>query len=101
MNEKPKLELIGKDGNAFSILGLAGRAAKKAGWPKVLKMENKKCTGYPKEALEAMNECEFWFEVLNKWPLSNQKSIYKTLEENCLIAIELKKKIDEEEKIGG
>lgn len=31
-NDKPKLELIGQDGNAFVILGLAQRAAKKAGW---------------------------------------------------------------------
>jgi hypothetical protein len=29
---KPKLKIIGKDGNAFSILGEARRAAKKAGW---------------------------------------------------------------------
>lgn len=30
--EKPKLKLLGEDGNAFSILGRAQRAAKKAGW---------------------------------------------------------------------
>lgn len=29
---KPKLKIIGKDGNAFAILGEARRAAKKAGW---------------------------------------------------------------------
>lgn len=29
---KPKLEIIGKDGNVFNIIGLAVRAAKKAGW---------------------------------------------------------------------
>ena len=29
---KPELELIGQDGNAFMILGLAKRAATKAGW---------------------------------------------------------------------
>lgn len=29
---KPKLKLIGTDGNAFSVLGLAKKAAKKAGW---------------------------------------------------------------------
>lgn len=29
---KPKLSLIGEDGNAFAILGRARRAAKKAGW---------------------------------------------------------------------
>ena len=30
--EKPTLEIIGKDGNVFNILGLAVRAARKAGW---------------------------------------------------------------------
>lgn len=30
--EKPPLELVGKDGNAFAILGRARRAARKAGW---------------------------------------------------------------------
>ncbi len=29
---KPPLALVGRDGNAFAILGLAFRAAKKAGW---------------------------------------------------------------------
>ena len=29
---KPRLRLTGQDGNAFMILGLARRAAKKAGW---------------------------------------------------------------------
>jgi len=31
---KPVLQLVGKDGNAFMVLGLAIRAAKKAGWSK-------------------------------------------------------------------
>jgi len=30
--EKPSVNLIGADGNAFSVLGLCRRAAKKAGW---------------------------------------------------------------------
>lgn len=30
--DKPKVKLIGRDGNAFMILGLCQRAAKKAGW---------------------------------------------------------------------
>ena len=30
--EKPKLKIIGEDGNAFFILGHAQRAAKKAHW---------------------------------------------------------------------
>ena len=29
---KPTLKLVGQDGNAFAILGLAIRAAKQAGW---------------------------------------------------------------------
>ena len=29
---KPKVELIGRDGNAFAILGECQRAARKAGW---------------------------------------------------------------------
>lgn len=29
---KPPLKLVGTDGNAFAILGLAVRAARKAGW---------------------------------------------------------------------
>ena len=32
VESKPTVKLIGTDGNAFSILGLAIRAAKKAGW---------------------------------------------------------------------
>lgn len=30
--EKPELKIIGMDGNAFSIIAKARRAAKKAGW---------------------------------------------------------------------
>jgi len=32
--EKPKLQLVGLDGNARSITGRAQRAARKAGWEK-------------------------------------------------------------------
>ena len=32
--QKPKLKLIGQDGNAFAILGLAQREAKRADWTK-------------------------------------------------------------------
>ncbi len=32
MKTKPKLKLVGQDGHAFSILGRALGAAKKAGW---------------------------------------------------------------------
>jgi hypothetical protein len=31
---KPHVQLTGKDGNAFSILGSCSKAAKKAGWTK-------------------------------------------------------------------
>lgn len=31
---KPKLELTGQDGNAFCVLGKAGKAARKAEWSK-------------------------------------------------------------------
>ena len=31
-NERPKLRLVGADGNAFNVLGLARRAAKEAEW---------------------------------------------------------------------
>jgi len=30
--EKPRLELVGNDGNAFAIMGNARRVASKAGW---------------------------------------------------------------------
>lgn len=30
--EKPSVKLVGQDGNAFAIMGLCSRAAKKAGW---------------------------------------------------------------------
>jgi hypothetical protein len=32
--EKPVLELVGQNGNAFMVLGLANKAARKAGWTK-------------------------------------------------------------------
>jgi len=31
--EKPTVQLSGQDGNAFMILGLCQKAAKRAGWP--------------------------------------------------------------------
>jgi hypothetical protein len=37
--EKPSVKLVGQDGNAFVIMGLCSRAAKKAGWtPEQLKV---------------------------------------------------------------
>ncbi len=32
-NAKPTVTLVGQDGNAFNVLGLCQRAAKRAGWP--------------------------------------------------------------------
>lgn len=34
MDKKPKLKLVGEDGNAFAILGAAHRSAIKFGWSK-------------------------------------------------------------------
>jgi hypothetical protein len=33
VKSKPKLKIVGADGNAFNLLGLARRAAQKAGMP--------------------------------------------------------------------
>jgi len=32
IDSKPKVKLIGRDGNAFAIMGVARKAGKKAGW---------------------------------------------------------------------
>jgi len=32
MNQRPRVKLIGEDGNAFAILGACRRAARKANW---------------------------------------------------------------------
>ena len=32
--KKPKLKLVGKDGNAMMVMGAAARAARAAGWTK-------------------------------------------------------------------
>ena len=32
MDKKPKVKLLGQDSNAFGIMGLCFRAARKAGW---------------------------------------------------------------------
>jgi hypothetical protein len=45
-NPKPKLTLVGYDGNAFSILGRARRAAQDAGWdPETVKRYTDEATG--------------------------------------------------------
>ena len=33
MNDKPKIKLTGTDGNAFAVLGVCLKAARKAEWP--------------------------------------------------------------------
>jgi hypothetical protein len=59
---KPKLKIIGKDGNAFSILGEARRAAKKAGWSKeeVEKMLQESMSGDYDNLLNTMSK---YFDV--------------------------------------
>lgn len=44
---KPKLKLLGKDGNAFAILGAARAAGRKAGWDaaKLKKYQDKAMAG--------------------------------------------------------
>jgi len=32
--DKPSVKLLGRDGNAFAIMGACSKAAKQAGWPK-------------------------------------------------------------------
>lgn len=32
MDEKPQVTLVGKDGNAFAIMGACQKSARKAGW---------------------------------------------------------------------
>jgi hypothetical protein len=32
VQSKPKVKLVGQDGNAFMVIGLCQRAARKAGW---------------------------------------------------------------------
>jgi len=33
-DDRPKLKLVGENGNAYNLLGLARRAAHQAAWPK-------------------------------------------------------------------
>ena len=59
---KPKLELVGADGNAFNVLGLARRAAKKAEW------SQEKIDAFFKEAMAGdydhlLQTCMRYFDV--------------------------------------
>lgn len=59
---KPELSLCGEDGNAFSILGRAFRAAKKAGWTEeqTEKFKNEATAGDYDHLLQT---CMKYFEV--------------------------------------
>ena len=59
---KPRLKLIGEDGNVFFILGKATREARRAGWSK------EKIEKFQKEAMSsdydhALQTCMDYFEV--------------------------------------
>lgn len=60
--QKPKLSLIGQDGNAFAILGLVKMAAKKAGWDKqAIKCFVNEATGGDYDNL--LQTCMKYFDV--------------------------------------
>jgi hypothetical protein len=59
---KPKLKLVGLDGNAFMILGRARLAGRKAGWPE------EQTTAFTTEAMSGnyshlLATCDKYFEV--------------------------------------
>lgn len=55
---KPKLKLIGEDGNVFFILGKATREARRAGWSeeKIKKFQEKAMSGDYNNALQVCME---------------------------------------------
>lgn len=59
---RPPLKLTGKDGNAFNVLGLAKKAAEKAGWPdaKINAFMHEANSGNYDHLLET---CIEWFDV--------------------------------------
>lgn len=61
--DKPRLELIGEDGNVFSILGRATREAKRAGWSeeKIKKFQAEAMSGDYDHALQT---CMEYFDVI-------------------------------------
>lgn len=63
IEDKPELEIIGRDGNAFAILGAAKTTARKAGWPKekVDQMMKEAMSGDYGHLLTVMTE---YFEVV-------------------------------------
>lgn len=61
--DKPRLKLIGEDGNVFFILGKAVREGRRAGWPK------EKIEKFQKEAMSgdydhALQTCMDYFDVV-------------------------------------
>ena len=63
MAEKPVLELVGQDGNAFSVLGKAIGVARNAGWSK------EKIEEFRQEAMDGnydhlLQTCMEYFDVV-------------------------------------
>lgn len=60
---KPKLKLIGEDGNVFYILGKAVREARRAGWTeeKIAEFKEKAMSGDYNNALQT---CMAYFDVV-------------------------------------
>jgi len=60
---KPKLKLIGEDGNVFYILGKAVREARRAGWSeeKINEFKRKAMSGDYNNALQT---CMAYFDVV-------------------------------------
>jgi len=59
---KPELELVGKDGNVFSIIGRALRVAKREGWDKekIEKFTDEVTSG---DYTRALRVCMDYFDV--------------------------------------
>ena len=60
---KPKLKLIGEDGNVFYILGKAVREARRAGWTeeKIAEFKEKAMSG---DYDNALRTCMAYFDVV-------------------------------------
>jgi len=60
---KPKLKLIGEDGNVFYILGKAVREARRAGWSeeKIAEFKEKAMSG---DYDNALRTCMAYFDVV-------------------------------------
>jgi len=62
MTDKPKVKLVGEDGNAFAILGRCSKAAQRAGWSqeRVKKFQNDAIEGDYNHLLQT---CMEYFDV--------------------------------------